>query len=176
MTKRPVPPPGKQEQDRQPLATLCGSLGQRQEQCEDGAARPKSEQAEQLPHGTEHILFVDDEVILAELGREILNELGYTVTTISGSSEALELFSVHPQAYDLVITDMNMPGLSGLDLAKEMLSVRKETPIILYTGFCKDSLRKKAEAIGIRQVVMKPYDVSNLAQAIRLTLGKGKGR
>ena len=138
----------------------------------EGLAQTKKTQKEQLPRGTEHVLFVDDEQVLAELGQEILADLGYRVTVATDSSKALELFSERLGEFDLVITDMNMPGISGLDLAKNIISARAGTPIILYTGFCSEGLRKQAEAVGISKVVLKPYDVKSLAKTIHEVIKK----
>lgn len=98
------------------------------------------------------------------------------MTTENSRSTALELFSRQPKAFDLVITDMNMPGMSGVDLARKMLLVQVDNPIILSTGFCGERLRKQAETIGSRQMVMKPYELSSLAQAIRQVLDQNRER
>ena len=85
--------------------------------------------------GTERILFVDDEMSLVELGKEILESLGYVVSVESSSYDALELFRSSPLSFDLIITDLTMPGMTGKDMAKKMIAVRPDIPIILSTGF-----------------------------------------
>lgn len=120
--------------------------------------------------GPERILFVDDEVILAELGKELLGTLGYAVTASLDSREALQLFLADPQAFDLVITDMTMPGLTGKELARELLAVRPDIPIILSTGFSEHINEQQAKVTGIRGYIMKPYATSSLNSMIRSVL------
>jgi two-component system cell cycle sensor histidine kinase/response regulator CckA len=123
-----------------------------------------------LPTGTEHILFVDDEKALTKLGREMLKSLGYTVTTKTSGIEALDAFRAAPSAFDLVITDMTMPGLTGSELARELMAIRPDLPIILCTGFSELINGSKAKEAGIREFVMKPYIMSDLAKTIRRAL------
>jgi PAS domain S-box-containing protein len=120
--------------------------------------------------GTERILFVDDEAMLAELGQELLKSLGYAVTATQSSREALRLFHADPNAYDLVITDMSMPGLTGKELARELMAVRSDIPVILCTGFSDRINEKQAKEAGIREYVMKPYSYSSLDKSIRRVL------
>jgi PAS domain S-box-containing protein len=129
------------------------------------------EPVEELPAGSERILFVDDEQSLVELGAEILESLGYRVVPRTSSLEALQTFRAQPDAFDLVITDMTMPGITGSELAKEVLAIRPDMPIILCTGFSELMDEKQAEEAGIRKYVLKPYVVTNLATAIRDALG-----
>ncbi|MFH0998822.1 MAG: ATP-binding protein [Pseudomonadota bacterium] len=123
-----------------------------------------------LPNGKERILFVDDEITLAELGREILESLGYKVDIQTSSLEALEAFRIQSDAFDLVITDMTMPGLTGKEFAKELLVLRPDIPIILCTGFSAIINEKQAREAGIRQFVMKPYSIISLAETVRKVL------
>lgn len=90
---------------------------------------------EQLPSGTDHILFVDDESPLVKLGSQIFERLSYSVTARTSSTEALELFRVKPHTFDLVITDMTMPNLTGDKLAAELMKIRHDLPLILCTGY-----------------------------------------
>jgi PAS domain S-box-containing protein len=120
--------------------------------------------------GTKRILFVDDEKNLVDLGREMLESLDYSVTATTNSSEALETFRAQPDAFDLVITDMTMPGLTGKDLAKELISIRPDISIILTTGFSELINEKQARKAGIGQFLMKPYTNSDLAKIIRKAL------
>ena len=90
---------------------------------------------ETLPTGAERILFVDDEESLVEVGEEILAELGYEVMSQTSSAEALALLRDDPSRFDVVITDQTMPELTGLELAKEILAIRPDLPVILCTGF-----------------------------------------
>ena len=108
------------------------------------------------PSGTERVLFVDDEELLAEMGRDMLEDLGYQVTVTTSSSEALELFRTDPGRFDLVITDVTMPEITGVELAREMLVVRPDIPIIMCTGFSHLVDADAAKAAGVRAFTMKP--------------------
>jgi len=123
-----------------------------------------------LPTGDEHILFVDDEKILAEVGKEILEHLGYEVTTRTSSLEALELFKAKPEFFDLVITDMSMPNITGEQLSREFMKIRPDIPIILCTGFSHIISKEKARGVGIKAFVMKPLVTKDLAETVRKAL------
>jgi PAS domain S-box-containing protein len=125
------------------------------------------------PTGSERILFVDDEETLVELGLEMLEKLGYRVTARTSSSDALEIFRAQPDAFDLVITDMTMPSLTGKELAEKIIALRPDTPIILSTGFSELVNEKQAKEAGIREFVMKPYEIRTLADVIRKALSSG---
>ncbi len=131
--------------------------------------RPETE--EPLVGGREHILFIDDEEMLMEMGRYLLEELGYRVTPVADSTKALELFRAQPGQFDLVITDMTMPGMTGADLAREMLKLRPDLPIILCTGLSEIINEEKAMAMGIREFVMKPLNLRKIAELTRKALG-----
>jgi PAS domain S-box-containing protein len=121
--------------------------------------------------GTEHVLFVDDEDILAELNRERLVSLGYKAVISTSSIETLEIFKAKPEAFDLVITDYTMPRLTGIDLAGEVRKIRGDIPIILCTGYGDFVSQEKAAVHGIRKILMKPFTKVELAEAIRYALG-----
>jgi len=125
---------------------------------------------ENIPTGTERILFIDDETALVDLGARILQSLGYKVTTRTNGLEALDLFRAQPDRFDLVITDMTMPHITGDRIAEEMMRIRADMPIILCTGFSARINEKKAIAMGIRGFVLKPIIISDLARKIRLVL------
>ena len=114
-----------------------------------------------------HILLVDDEKDLVDIGKEMLQRLGYRVTGIVGSIEALETFKKDPFRFDLVVTDYNMPGLSGDQMARQMLNIRGDTPIIVCTGFSEVFDNQRARAIGVRQTLMKPLTMESIAHAVR---------
>lgn len=130
----------------------------------------EAKNTEPLTCGSEHILFVDDERALTELGQEMLTSLGYKVTATTSSLDALKAFREDPGGFDLVITDMTMPGLTGKKLARELVGIRKNIPIILCTGFSEFINKKQAREIGIREILMKPYVVNNLAKTVRKVL------
>jgi CheY-like chemotaxis protein len=123
-----------------------------------------------LPRGKERILFVDDEVPIVQLGRHMLETLGYQVTAIENSQMALQAFRAQPQNFDLVITDMSMPRMTGVELAKALLSLKPNVPIILCTGFSEIINRDKAKAIGIREYIMKPIIKKDMANVVRKVL------
>ncbi len=122
---------------------------------------------EAIPEGSERILLIDDEAALVELGSTMLISLGYQVTSRTSSIEALEAFRANSHGYDLVITDMTMPNIRGDELARELLKIRPDIPIILCTGFSEMISEEKANKLGIRRLVMKPISKKNLAIAIR---------
>lgn len=120
--------------------------------------------------GNERILFVDDEKSIADMGSEMLRQLGYHVVVRTSSAEALEAFRAHPGQFDLVITDMTMPRITGVKLAEEMLCIRPDIPIILCTGFSPSINEEEALKIGIRAFIMKPISIEQIAKTIRHVL------
>jgi len=123
-----------------------------------------------LPTGMERILFVDDEKAAVDVVQVMLKRLGYDVTARNSSIEALETFRNHPDGYDLIITDMTMPNMTGKDLAGKLLSIRPDLPIILCTGFSEQIDQRRAEEMGIRAFVMKPIVMRQIAGTIREVL------
>ena len=136
---------------------------------EGGVSTPVPVQ-EVFPPGTERILFVDDEVTLAELGTHMLEPFGYRVIKTTSSEEALETFRADPGAFDLLITDMTMPVLTGKELAREIKFLRPDLPIILCTGFSELINETKARESGIDAFLMKPYAVGDLVRTIHRVL------
>jgi nitrogen-specific signal transduction histidine kinase/CheY-like chemotaxis protein len=135
------------------------------------------EKEEQVPiahatGGKEHILFIDDEEMLAEWGEAALERLGYRVTVFTSSTEALKAFSADPSQFDLVITDHAMPHMAGSQLSSELLRIRLDLPIILCTGHSETMSREKAKDLGIREFLMKPLNKQELAEAVRRVLDK----
>ena len=132
-------------------------------QLEDSAERP-------VPTGTERILFIDDEPVIMEMGRQILGSLGYSVIARNSSIEALELFKEKKGSFDLVITDMTMPHMTGERLAENLMQIRPDIPVILCTGFSSMIDEQKALGMGIRAFVSKPVLKRELAETIRKVL------
>jgi PAS domain S-box-containing protein len=120
-----------------------------------------------LPQGTETILLVDDEEDLINLGRERLSRLGYRVQATTDPKEALSLFASDPRAFDLVLTDMTMPGMSGLSLANLIKKIDPTTPIILCSGFHKTVSASSPRKSGIDRYLDKPVDLPTLAFSVR---------
>jgi len=128
------------------------------------------EVVEPVRGGNESILFVDDEPAVVDISKRTLERLGYHVTTRTSSIEALELFRVKRDDFDLVITDQTMPNMTGSDLATEILRIRSDIPIILCTGFSHAISPEKAAALGIREFVMKPIVGAQLGRTVRRVL------
>ncbi len=135
---------------------------------ESPARRAASEKA--APTGGERVLFVDDEEMLAEMGQELLEELGYDVTVKTSSTEAFALFKAEPSRFDLVITDQTMPDLTGIDFATAILALRPGMPIIMCTGYSHLIDADKAEAAGVRAFALKPLTKQEIAKTIRKVL------
>ncbi|MBW2020218.1 MAG: PAS domain S-box protein [Deltaproteobacteria bacterium] len=123
-----------------------------------------------LPKGNERILFVDDEEVLVDVGERMLERLGYKVIASTNSIEALEIFHANPDKFDLVITDQTMPNMTGTELAKGLMRIRPDIPIILCTGFSETITAEKARAMGIREFVLKPIVIDKIAATIRNVL------
>ena len=132
----------------------------------------KAEQPKQLKGGSERILFVDDEKMLVDIGQQALQRLGYDVVSRTSPIEALELFKAKPDFFDLVITDKTMPGMTGDTLAKELLNVRPNLPVIICTGYSQAIDQERAKQIGIKAFVMKPILINEIAAAVRKVLAK----
>ncbi len=131
---------------------------------------PEIEALEQIPVGRERILFIDDEEILVEMGKEMLESIGYHVTVRKNSIEALETFQNQPDQFDLVITDQTMPGMTGADISKRMLQIRPDIPIILCTGYSTIISETTAKEMGIREFVLKPVTKKDISVLIRKVL------
>ena len=125
-----------------------------------------------LPTGDEHILLVDDEEEIVKIERLMLERLGYRVTALTSSIETLEVFSDNPDKFDLVITDMTMPNMTGKELSKKLLNIKSGIQIILCTGYSEQINEKIAKDIGIRALIMKPLAIHELANTIRNVLDK----
>jgi len=121
-------------------------------------------------HGEERILLVDDEAQIIDIEQQILERLGYKVTPKTDSEEALEEFAAQPDRFDLVITDMTMPKMTGDQLARRMMDIKPQIPVILCTGFNEAISEEKALAMGIDKFVMKPIVKDELASTIRTVL------
>ena len=123
-----------------------------------------------IPAGTERILFVDDEPMLATMGKRLLESLGYKVVARTSSLDALALFREQPDRFDLVVTDMTMPDLTGEKLAESIINIRPDIPIILSTGFSQTISRKRGSNVGIKAFISKPVLKYEIADTIRRVL------
>ena len=130
----------------------------------------KGTAAVSLPTGTERILMVDDEPLIVEINRKILVNLGYRVTFETSSKKALERFRAQKDDFDLIFTDLTMPGLTGVELTREVLKIRPEIPIILCSGFREQVNAEHALDLGIRECLHKPVAIKNMATVVRRVL------
>ena len=134
----------------------------------------KSTSATQLPRGNERVLLIDDEISILRVQQQMLERLGYRVDISESGLAALEVFRGDPDGFDLIITDYTMPEMTGTDLAKAVMNIRDDIPVILSTGFSEQINEEKAKALGIRAFVMKPIVMNEMAETIRQVLDGDK--
>lgn len=120
--------------------------------------------------GTENILVIDDEKAIVSLITSMLESLGYTVTGLTNCIDALEVFKNQPENFDLIITDMTMPHMTGIQLAQTVRAVRNDIPIVVCTGFSELIDEQKAKELGLQKLIMKPVIKHDLSKAIREAL------
>jgi CheY-like chemotaxis protein len=118
------------------------------------------------PSRAKHVLFVDDEALVARMGERILSKFGYIVTATTSSADALEKFRAEPQKFDVVVTDQTMPGLTGIGLAEKLVEIRPDIPIILTSGYGDEIDDQLARAAGISEYAPKPTPINSLSQMI----------
>jgi CheY-like chemotaxis protein len=128
------------------------------------------EDEEDIPTGDENILFVDDEKNIVEMAQEMFSSMGYNVISTTNSLDALSIFKKQPDQFDLIISDQTMPDLTGINLAKAILEIRSDIPIIICTGFSDVIDPEMVKSIGIREYVLKPYSKLSIARLIRKVL------
>ena len=142
----------------------------------DTGVAVEAEALKPIPMGNERILFVDDEEIIVNSVRNMLEHLGYKVMALLDSEEALKLFSGNPSQFDLVITDHTMPVMTGEDLGKEMMRIRPDIPVILCTGYSDMISSEKAMTMGFRGFIMKPFTVREGAGLVRRVLDQKRSK
>ena len=135
---------------------------------------PEIQELESIPRGTEHILFVDDEPVLLDVGTSQLENLGYSVSSRSNAREALKFFENKPDRFDLVITDMTMPKMTGDELAFAIKRIRPDIPVILCTGFSSKINSENKQKFNIDAFLMKPVIIRELALVVRQVLDETK--
>jgi CheY-like chemotaxis protein len=139
------------------------------------SAKPASEVARELPRGHgETVMIVDDERPLVALAEEMLADLSYEPVGYDSSVAALQAFRADPQRFDLVLTDETMPDLVGTELAREILQLRPDVPIVLMSGYAGAQLAERAGAVGIREVLRKPLVSSDIAESLARVLGSAR--
>jgi len=125
-----------------------------------------------IPRGKETILFVDDEISITKMVKRMFERLGYKIETATTPQDALELFRSNPDHFDLVITDMTMPQMTGVKLSEKLMDIRKDIPIIVCTGHSNLVNEEKAKELGLAAYIMKPIYMQEAAQIIRKVLDK----
>jgi nitrogen-specific signal transduction histidine kinase/CheY-like chemotaxis protein len=120
----------------------------------------------------ERILYLDDEESLVILAKRMLERMGYRVTGFKDPAEALAAFAAAPQDFDLVLTDLSMPGMSGMDVSRQILRIRPEIPVLLATGYVRTEDVEQARAIGIREVIWKPQTIGEMGDLLAQQLQK----
>ena len=126
-----------------------------------------------LPGGGEHVLYIDDDDVMALMAEGLLGRAGYRVTALRDPAEAIARVRDGPWNYDVVVTDFNMPGLSGLDVARAVAAARADLPVIVTSGLVTEALRDGARNAGARAVLQKERTLEELASMIRSVLAGG---
>jgi CheY-like chemotaxis protein len=117
------------------------------------------------------VLFVDDEEMLRNVVVRMLERLPYRTTSFSDPAEALAAFRAGPNSFDVILTDCNMPKLTGLELAAEVLQIRPGMPVVLTTGVRQQVESDKAANLGISEMLIKPFGFRGLAEALAKAIG-----
>jgi CheY-like chemotaxis protein len=130
----------------------------------------KVETVTPIQKGDEQILLVDDDAIISQMEKQMLERLGYQVTARISSTDALEAFRMQPDKFDLIITDLTMPNMTGDKVAGELIKIRSDIPVILCTGFSEMMSKGKAVFLGIKGFLMKPVVMKDLSNIIRKVL------
>jgi CheY-like chemotaxis protein len=120
-------------------------------------------------------LLLDDEPQIVELGSEILSALGYIVTGFTRPEEAIKVFAEHPDFFDLVITDLTMPRMTGTEFAKQVLQVRPGIPVVLTTGNPHAGEKNDLQSLGIREVILKPFKQQALTSVLHKIFSSRRG-
>jgi two-component system CheB/CheR fusion protein len=120
--------------------------------------------------GSGHILFVDDEEMIVNLAKEMLESIGYVVSGVTSPSKAYEMFRLAPKDFDLILLDQNMPEMTGVELATKIRALRADIPIIMATGYARDVALERAKEAGIDTIISKPYSLATLSADISKVL------
>jgi len=132
----------------------------------------ETQTTQQIPRGSETILFVDDEISIVTMVQKMFERLGYQVETDTAPKDALDRFGLNPDHFDLVITDMTMSQMTGVKLSEQLMAIRPDIPIILCTGHSDMVDEEKAKGLGLAALLMKPINMLEIAQTIRKVLDK----
>jgi CheY-like chemotaxis protein len=142
----------------------------------DGEVATGEDEKSEMKRGKERVLFVDDEEAAITAMKKILTRLGYIATTSNSSRDALKIFKENPSGFDILITDMTMPAMTGLQLVREVRAIRPDMPVILCTGYSDQIDDQKAEMAGVNEFLIKPLSMYDIAGAIRRALEKDKNK
>jgi CheY-like chemotaxis protein len=124
-------------------------------------------------HG-QSVLYIDDDEVMVVMVERLLERLDYAVTSVHDPARAIEMVRATPQAFDVVVTDLNMPALSGLDVARALRGVRVDLPVIISSGNLPDQLHGEARQAGVRALVHKQYTLEELGTVIHWVLAGGQ--
>jgi CheY-like chemotaxis protein len=139
----------------------------------EAADRPVPLAVAHRGHG-ERVLYVDDDDVMGVMVERLLQRLGYAVTCLHDPARAVEVVSAAPHAFDIVVTDLNMPDLSGLDVARALQRIRADLPVIISSGNLPDQLQGEARQAGVRALVHKQYTLEELGAVIHWVLAGGQ--
>lgn len=140
--------------------------------CVNGSSDFEQEESCAIPSGSGRILFVDDEQALTEVGQEMLEEIGYTVSVQTDARKALELFREQPDQFDVIITDKSMPHMTGFDFAREVARIRPDIPLVLCSGFHDEADAERARELGFCEIIVKPLVMRDMAETLKSILDK----
>jgi len=136
----------------------------------DGKSTQDEKAKKNIPCGNERILIIDDEVALVNMAKRMLEQLCYEVVPMSNSIEALKLFKSDPDAFQLVITDITMPEMTGIQLTREIVKIRPDLPVIVCTGYSRELDRQELSDLGVKELLIKPYNKEKIGTTIRRIL------
>jgi len=119
------------------------------------------------------VLFIDDEAVLCRSVASLLERLGYRVTARTDPAEALDLFRKNPQAFDVVLTDLTMPGLTGVDVAREVQRLDATKPILMMSGFNSTWTAEALRAVGVVELIKKPLGAVQLSETLAWVIARG---
>ncbi len=136
-------------------------------------AAPESAPKKETPHeSSATIMLIDDEELLLKISRNILTSFGYKVIPFGKGLEAIEYFRENSGNVDVVLTDMNMPGITGIEVAERIKAINEHTPVILSSGFTDDDMDTRAKSAGISEILLKPFTSAELARTVEKVISK----
>jgi CheY-like chemotaxis protein len=139
---------------------------------EDAVSNAAPTSAESAPGNGERILYLDDEAALVSLSGRLLQRMGYQPVGFTDAQEAIAAFTLSPHEFDLVLTDMAMPRMSGIDFAQRVLAIRPDIPVLLASGYVRPDEVERALAVGIRKVIWKPSTITEMGAILRDELAR----